>query len=93
MTSKRISEQINTIRIASEKASVSRESALAFLRDAGIISEGNQAGSTRHKRGATAKLEISVYQHSAGVAVSPKTTAVKSSQSRAARYTAAKKSK
>ena len=39
MTSKQIADQINTIRVASEKASASPEAALAFLRSAGIIAE------------------------------------------------------
>jgi len=37
MTSKQISDQIETIRSATEKASASPEAALAFLRAAGII--------------------------------------------------------
>ena len=56
MTSKRISEQINTIRIASEKASVSSETALAFLRSAGIIPEANQVASAGQKEEQTQKI-------------------------------------
>jgi hypothetical protein len=41
MTSKRISDQINTIRAATKKASVSSEAALTFLRSAGIIPEAD----------------------------------------------------
>ncbi len=37
MTSKHISDQINTIRIASKKANSSHEAALSFLTSAGII--------------------------------------------------------
>jgi|GEM_PF-6410424 hypothetical protein len=57
MTSKRISEQINTIRIASEKASVSSETALAFLRSAGIIPEANQVASAGQKEEQTQKFK------------------------------------
>ncbi|HAL80799.1 MAG TPA: hypothetical protein DCO83_00040 [Mucilaginibacter sp.] len=53
MTSKRISDQINTIRVAAEKASVSSEIALVFLRSAGIIPEANQVTVTGHKISAT----------------------------------------
>ncbi len=37
MTSEDIQEQIRVIRLATEKASVSKEAARAFLREAGII--------------------------------------------------------
>jgi hypothetical protein len=53
MTSKHISDQINTIRVASEKASISSETALAFLRSAGIIPEANRVTVTGHKISAT----------------------------------------
>jgi hypothetical protein len=93
MTSKRISDQINTIRAATEKASVSSETALAFLRSAGIIPETKQAAGAGHKRGATAKLTNGAHQHAVTTTVTPKTTAIGSSRSRAAHYTVAKKSK
>jgi len=93
MTHKRISDQINTIRVAAQKASVSSETALAFLRSAGIIPEANQVVSTSHKRSATAKLETSSHQHPTAVAASSKTNGVRASQSRAAHYPAAKRSK
>jgi hypothetical protein len=50
MTSKRISDQIDTIRAAAEKASASPEAALAFLRSAGIIAESNEVSGKVHKR-------------------------------------------
>lgn len=48
MTSKRISDQIDTIRAAAEKASASPESALAFLRSAGIIESAPTPVKTAH---------------------------------------------
>jgi len=93
MTNKRISDQINTIRVATEKASVSRETALAFLRDAGIISEVNQPSNANHKKGAIAKSEIIAYKRSNESAVSSKTSPVRSPSISAARHTAVKKSK
>jgi len=46
MTSKRILDQINTIRQATEKASASPEAALEFLRKAGIIPRASQVAGT-----------------------------------------------
>ena len=76
MTSKRISDQINTIRVATDKASVSPEAALAFLRSAGIVPQEEQLISSGHKKGATAKLQAPANQPPYGGAVIPKTDSI-----------------
>lgn len=45
MTSKHIADQIETIRIAAEKACASKEAALNFLMNAGIIPKEEQVTS------------------------------------------------
>jgi hypothetical protein len=81
MTSKRISDQINTIRVASEKASASSETALAFLRSAGIIPEVNQV------------VKTPTYHRPNTGTLSAKTTVVRASGARAVRHAGVKKSK
>ena len=87
MTSKRISEQINTIRAAAEKASVSPESALAFLRSAGIITGTEEVIGSAKKNGVSDKANDS-YQHS--VNNSSKAVPVKSGLARTHRVVAKK---
>jgi hypothetical protein len=50
MTSRRISDQINTIRAATDKAIASPEAALAFLRNAGILPKEEQTKDVGSKK-------------------------------------------
>lgn len=91
MTSKRISDQIQTIRAATEKAGVSREAAMAFLQSAGIISKKRAGTGKALKSTAIVKVEIVTGQRVTASAVPSKSSAVRPVPSRA-RFTA-KKSK